>query len=84
MEWLGYVAGCGTVASFVPQLVRAFKTRKTRDLSLGTLALLIGSGALWLIYGAVNGDLPLIITNASMTSLVFTLLLAKLRFDRAA
>ena len=41
---LGYVAGMVTVASFLPQVVRAWRTRQTRDLSLASLALLITVG----------------------------------------
>ena len=50
---LGYVAGMVTVASFLPQVVRAWRTRQTRDLSLASLALLITAGSMWILYGAL-------------------------------
>ena len=77
---LGYVAGTITVASFVPQVVRAWRTRQTRDLSLSSLALLITAGSLWIIYGAMSRDWPVVATNTGMVALLAGLAAAKLRF----
>jgi MtN3 and saliva related transmembrane protein len=77
---LGYVAGAITVASFLPQVVRAWRTRQTRDLSLSSLALLIMAGTLWILYGALSRDWPVIATNAGMVALLMLLAAAKVRF----
>ncbi|AHG92756.1 hypothetical protein J421_5221 (plasmid) [Gemmatirosa kalamazoonensis] len=77
---LGTVAGVLTVASFVPQVVRAWRTRRTRDLSLGTFALLITSGTLWMIYGALAADWPVVATNGGMVALNAALAAAKIRY----
>lgn len=77
---LGYVAGTITVASFVPQVVRAWRTRQTRDLSLSSLALLITAGSLWIVYGAMSRDWPVVATNTGMVALLATLAAAKIRF----
>jgi MtN3 and saliva related transmembrane protein len=77
---LGYVAGVITVASFLPQVVRAWRTRQTRDLSLGSLALLITAGGLWILYGALSNDLPVVLTNGGMVALLALLAAAKVRF----
>ena len=77
---LGYAAGAITVASFLPQVVRAWRTRQTRDLSLASLALLITAGALWVLYGALSRDWPVVITNAGMVTLLALLAGAKARF----
>ena len=77
---LGYVAGAITVASFLPQVVRAWRTRQTRDLSLSSLALLITAGTLWILYGALSRDWPVIATNAGMVALLMLLAAAKVRF----
>ena len=76
---LGYVAGVITVASFLPQVIRAWRTRQTRDLSLGSLALLITAGGLWILYGALSGDLPVVLTNGGMVGLLVLLAAAKVR-----
>ena len=77
---LGYAAGVITVASFLPQVVRAWRTRRTRDLSLGSLALLILAGALWIVYGAISRDWPVVATNTGMVALLVLLAGAKARF----
>ena len=77
---LGYAAGVITVASFLPQVVRAWRTRRTRDLSLGSLALLILAGSLWIVYGAISRDWPVVATNAGMVALLVLLAGAKARF----
>ena len=77
---LGTVAGVLTVGSFLPQVVRAWRTKRTRDLSLGTFALLMTSGTLWMIYGALAADWPVVATNGGMVALNGALAAAKLRY----
>ena len=77
---LGYFAGVLTVVSFVPQVVRAWRTKRTRDLSLGSFALLITAGSLWVIYGATSRDWPVVATNSGMVALNVALLTAKVRY----
>ena len=77
---LGYVAGMVTVASFLPQVVRAWRTRRTRDLSLASLALLITAGSMWILYGALSRDWPVVATNSGMVGLLVLLAAAKVRF----
>ena len=80
LVYLGYVAGTITVLSFLPQVVRAWRTRQTRDLSRGMFALLVASGALWMLYGALTRDWPVVATNAGMVALNGALVVAKLRY----
>jgi MtN3 and saliva related transmembrane protein len=78
---IGLAAGAVTVVSFVPQVVRVWRTRRTRDLSLGAF-LLLGTGAcLWFTYGLLIRDSALIGTNLIVGLLVSAILVAKVRFD---
>jgi MtN3 and saliva related transmembrane protein len=77
---LGYVAGSLTVVSFVPQVVRAWRTKRTRDLSLGSFALLLAAGSLWMVYGALSRDWPIVATNGGMVALTGALAVAKVRY----
>ncbi len=79
-SYLGYFAGALTVASFLPQVVRAWRTRQTRDLSLSSFVLLMTAGSLWIVYGAISSDWPVVITNFGMVALTGALAAAKLRF----
>jgi MtN3 and saliva related transmembrane protein len=80
IHYLGYAAGALTVGSFLPQVLRAWRTRQTRDLSLSMFALLIVSGSLWIVYGVVNADWPVIATNSGMVALNGALAVAKARY----
>ncbi len=80
IRYLGYFAGSLTVFSFLPQVVRAWRTRRTTDLSLATFALLITASTLWMVYGVANRDWPVVITNGGMVTLNGMLAAAKFRF----
>jgi len=67
------------VASFLPQVVRAWRTRQTRDLSLASLALLITAGSMWILYGALSRDWPVVATNSGMVGLLVLLAAAKVK-----
>ena len=78
--YFGYVAGALTVGSFLPQVIRAWRTKQTKDLSVLTFVLLITAGALWITYGVLESDRPVIITNGGMVALNCAILVAKLRY----
>lgn len=81
VELLGFLAGCITVVSFVPQVLRVWRTRQTRDLSLGAFGLLAAGSALWLAYGVLTRAWPVIFTNVSVGAMVLAIIAAKLRYD---
>jgi len=80
MHYLGYFAGMLTVGSFLPQVIRVWNTRQTRDLSLPMFALLSTASSLWIIYGAITKDWPVVLTNAGMVALNGALAVAKVRY----
>ncbi len=79
-SYVGYAAGALTVLSLVPQVVRAYRTRKMHDVAWGLILLLIASGALWIAYGVASAQRPVILTNVGVVVLAGTLLVAKIRF----
>ena len=81
IHYLGYFAGTLTVCSFLPQVVLTWRTRKTGDLHLGMFLLLVTASSLWIVYGAIIGSWPVIITNAGMVALNGALAVAKVRFS---
>ena len=79
---LGFAAGTLTTLSFVPQVHKAWRSKRCDDLSLGML-LAFGAGVfLWLIYGLVLRDLPIILANAVTLALILALLWLKARYRR--
>jgi MtN3 and saliva related transmembrane protein len=79
--YVGYVAGVLTVVSLIPQVLRTWRTKQTKDLSVRTFLLLITSGILWITYGALASDWPVIATNAGMVVLNGAILGAKMRYQ---
>jgi MtN3 and saliva related transmembrane protein len=79
-HFLGYFAGSLTVLSFLPQVIRTWTTRRTGDLSLWMFGVLITASTLWIIYGIVIHDWPVIITNLGMVALNGAIATAKVRY----
>jgi len=77
---IGLAGGACTTFSGVPQAIKAWRTQSTKDISLGTFILVVIGVALWLIYGALLGDLPLILTNLVSLGIAVTVLALKLRY----
>lgn len=65
-------AGCTTL-SFLPQAIKTIKTKQTEDLSLGMYSFFTLGVSLWLTYGIIIKDLPVILANS--ITLVFTLII---------
>lgn len=77
---IGLIAGLLTSVAALPQVIKTWRSRHARDLSIWQPLLLSLGVALWLIYGMLIGDTPLILAN--ITPLICNLLLTamKVRF----
>ena len=76
---VGLLAGTLTTVSFVPQVVRTVVTRDTRAISLGMYALFTLGVFLWLVYGLILGQLPIVLANGVTLVLAGVVLSLKLR-----
>lgn len=77
---VGLAAGTLTTLAFVPQVIRVFRTRSTRDISLPTFVALVLGTVLWLVYGILLDELPLIAANGVSLALVSAVLWGKLKY----
>ncbi len=77
---LGLTAGALTTIAFVPQVIRTWKTKSAQDLSLGMYIILCTGILLWLIYGVIITDIPIIVANAVTLSLALIILYFKLTY----
>jgi MtN3 and saliva related transmembrane protein len=82
LDLLGLVAGSLTTISFVPQVLKIWRTRSGQDVSLGMFILFSLGVLLWLVYGLALGAVPIIVANAATLILALVVLALKLRFDR--
>jgi MtN3 and saliva related transmembrane protein len=79
---LGFLAGLLTTSSFVPQVVKSWRTRSVDDLSLGMLLLYNAGVAMWLAYGWLLHAAPIIAANGVTLLLALTLLGLKVTAQR--
>jgi MtN3 and saliva related transmembrane protein len=77
---LGFLAGFCTTVAFIPKVTKTWRTKSSKDISLGMIAVYLAGIALWLIYGLALGDLPIILANLATFVLAGWVLFFKLRY----
>jgi len=77
---IGLIAGILCTISFLPQVIKAFKTRHTSDLSLATFLIFSLGVFLWLIYGILIKQIPIILANAAIFVLTLLILTMKIKY----
>ena len=77
-DWLGTLAATLTTTAFVPQAWLTFRTRDVSGISLGMYACFTCGIALWLAYGVLLGEWPIIVANAVTLLLAASILAMKL------
>jgi MtN3 and saliva related transmembrane protein len=81
-EYLGYIGGFLTTFCYIPQIIRVFKLKSAKEVSLiFTLMLLVGV-VVWLFYGIFFSLAPVIVWNSIAVVIVTTLLFAKLKYGK--
>ncbi len=80
IQMLGLSAGALTTLAFLPQVIKTWKSRSAKDLSLGMFLLFCLGVAMWLAYGILVNDIPVIAANLLTLLLASTLLFFKLTF----
>jgi MtN3 and saliva related transmembrane protein len=80
IQLLGLFAGGCTTIAFLPQVLKTWKERSAKGLSLSMFSIFCLGVALWLAYGIITKDVPVIAANAMTLMLASTLLFFKLRF----
>lgn len=77
---IGLAAGTLTTMSFLPQVIKVWKNRSSRDLSVTMLIAFSSGVTLWLVYGILTYTPPIIITNIATLILAVTILILKVRY----
>ena len=77
---IGMAAGTLTTISFLPQVIKRWRSRSTEDLSLGMLVLFTTGIVLWIAYGLTAAAAPVVISNIVTLGLALALLGMKLRW----
>ncbi|WP_112662668.1 SemiSWEET transporter [Microvirga flavescens] len=80
LEILGFAAAIVTTFCWLPQALKTIRTKDTKSLSLVTQSAFAFGVGLWLIYGLLIGDAPIIFANSVTFVLVSLIVVMKLRY----
>lgn len=75
-----YLATVLGLFTFTPQVLRAAKTKNTKDISLATYILLLGATQLWNIYGIMTKTTPIIVANSIVGLHAAAIIILKLKY----
>ena len=78
--YIGFFAAFCTTVAFLPQAIKVYKTKSTKDISLYMFLIFTVGVLSWLIYGLIINDWPIILANAVTLILSFFILVYKLKF----
>jgi MtN3 and saliva related transmembrane protein len=81
-EVMGLVAGALITCSFIPQIIRVYRLKSTREISLLFNLLFLVGTLIWLVYGFYYGHISIIFWNSIATILTLILLYAKFKYGR--
>lgn len=76
---IGFVAAFVSALSMAPQVIKVYRTKKTKDLSLWAFSVLSVGLFLWFIYGILIRSAPVIAGNAVGFSFSFYIVIMKAR-----
>lgn len=78
---IGYFAAMCTTIAFIPQVIKIYKTKHTKDISTGMFLLMNVGLIFWLIYGIMIFSLPIIIANSATLVFAVYIFLMKIKLD---
>ena len=80
-ETFGYLGAACLTITLIPQLVHTIKTKKVSDISYGFITLQILTCILFLIYGIMLIEKPIIIANGTVFIQLFIFLYLKIKYN---
>ncbi len=81
VQWVGIGAGLLTAFSMLPQLIKVIKEKKAEEISITMVIILIAGLSLWVAYGVLKEDWPLIITNSFSVLVNILLLIFRFKYS---
>ena len=79
-EIIGFLGAAGTTFSFVPQAIKIFKTKNTKDISLAMYIVFVIGILCWLIFGLMTNSMPIICSNIITFILSMSILIMKIKY----
>lgn len=82
IEVLGLIAGGITSVAMIPQLIKVITEKNAEDISVAMLLVLITGLSLWVWYGILQNELPIILSNSFSVLVNITLLICCMMFKK--
>ncbi len=82
IKTIGFLAGLLTTASFLPQVIKTYQTKRAEDFNLAFMLLFTVGLIFWLVYGIIIREWPIILANSVTLVLNFILLGMKLKYKK--
>ncbi|MBL0153687.1 MAG: SemiSWEET transporter [Chitinophagaceae bacterium] len=83
VEILGYSAGFITSLTFLPQVVKTWKEKSAKDISLLMFVIAAINEVMWIAYGILKDDWVIISTNVVVLIMSCIMIFLKLRYNNA-
>ena len=80
VDIIGFMAAILTTTAFIPQVLKTWKSKSTKDISLGMFLLFSLGVFLWLVYGILIESLPVIMANFAVFIFASIILFFKLKY----
>ncbi|XHH10090.1 MAG: SemiSWEET family sugar transporter [Candidatus Bathyarchaeia archaeon] len=77
---IGLVAAISSTIAMLPQVIRVWKTKSCKDVSLGMFMIMTISQVTWLTYGALTGEVPIVASNSVVLTQTMALLIFKAKY----
>jgi len=78
-ELIGFTAATLTTLAFVPQALKSYKEKSTKDISLVMYVVMFTGVILWLLYGIHLNSMPIIIANAITALFNLSIIILKIK-----
>lgn len=82
IDILGFVAGIFTTIAVLPQIIKSMKTKEVKDVSPIMFGVLMLGVGLWVVYGVLKDDLPIMVTNGISFALNTTMLILMILYRK--
>ena len=82
-EILGYAAGAVTAFTFMPQVIKTWRDKSARDISLTIFLIAFINEIMWLVYGFMIDNFVIILTNAVMLLMSGIMIALKMKYGKA-
>lgn len=83
VDILGYSAGFITALTFLPQVLKTYKEKSARDISLNMFLIAATNEIMWVVYGFLKNDMVIVLTNVVVLVLSLTMVVFKLKYSKS-